>query len=123
MPNGKPLSRAFMISRTAALMAQAKIKCLDPTGKPIKLVAASWRAGHVLSGLDCNFDEAYIKAAGQWTSDAWTSYADLPLATLSHAVDAMAREAYASSASSLSASGWASSEDVLEPYRCVVDLR
>lgn len=118
MENGEPLSRAFMVNTTRELMARAKIVCTNPSGERIDVVAASWRAGHVVSALDANFDEAYIKAAGQWTSKAWTSYASLPIESLSRSVDALALQAHkALPASILTASGWASSWDPVD-HRC-----
>lgn len=115
MRDGSPLSRNFMVSRAAALLHRAGIICTDPAGRPIVVVAASWRAGQVVSSIDAGFDEAYIKAAGQWTSTAWTAYAQLPLATLTRSADRLALLAHqAVCPSSYSAVGWTSSSDPLE---------
>ena len=66
--NGKPIDRAFMISRAERLRAAAKIVILNSDGKPIKVSAASWRAGFVLSARQANVMSDTIRSSGRWKS-------------------------------------------------------
>lgn len=66
--NGKPIDRLFMISRAETLRAAAKIIILDTAGKPIKVSAASWRAGYVMSARKAGVMQDMIRANGRWTS-------------------------------------------------------
>ena len=66
--NGKPIDRAFMISRAERLRAAAKIIILDSNGKPIKVSAASWRAGFVMSARQANVTGDTIRSTGRWKS-------------------------------------------------------
>jgi hypothetical protein len=71
---GEALSRAFMVSRTAELMALAGIPAVNSCGRPIPIKAASWRAGGVRSALDAGLSEAMIMEYGRWRSTAWRHY-------------------------------------------------
>ena len=66
--NGKPIDRAFMISRAERLRAAAKIVILNSDGKPIKVSAASWRAGFVMSARQANITGDTIRSSGRWKS-------------------------------------------------------
>lgn len=66
--NGKPIDRAFMISRAEHLRAAAKMVILNSDGKPIKVSAASWRAGFVLSARQANVMSDTIRSSGRWKS-------------------------------------------------------
>jgi len=66
--NGKPIDRLFMISRAESLRAAAKITILDTAGKPIKVSAASWRAGFVMSARQAGIMPDMIRNNGRWTS-------------------------------------------------------
>jgi len=66
--NGKPIDRLFMISRAENLRAAAKITILDTAGKPIKVSAASWRAGFVMSARQAGIMPGMIRNNGRWTS-------------------------------------------------------
>ena len=66
--NGKPIDREFMISRAEKLRVTAKIEVLNTDGKPIKVSAASWRAGFVLSARQAGIVQENIRTNGRWTS-------------------------------------------------------
>ena len=66
--NGKPIDRAFMISRAERLRAAAKIDVFNSSGKPIKISAASWRAGFVMSARQANITSDVIRSSGRWKS-------------------------------------------------------
>jgi hypothetical protein len=66
--DGKPINRAFMIPRAEKLRVAAKIEILDTAGKPIKVSAASWRAGFVLSARQAGIVQENIRTNGRWTS-------------------------------------------------------
>ena len=66
--NGKPIDRAFMISRAERLRAAAKISILNSSGKPIKVSAASWRAGFVMSARQASITGDTIRSSGRWKS-------------------------------------------------------
>jgi hypothetical protein len=74
MQSGAPLSKVFMLSRTAELLATAGIRCLDGSGEVVRLVASSWRAGGVRSALDAGVPESRIMALGRWKTSAWMHY-------------------------------------------------
>jgi hypothetical protein len=71
---GKPLSRDFMVKRTAALLAQAGLSFVDASGNRMEVKAASWRAGAVRSAIDANVPVPFIQASGRWKSAAWIAY-------------------------------------------------
>ena len=66
--DGKPIDRVFMISRAEKLRAAAGIRILNAAGKPIKVSAASWRAGFVMSARQAGVMPDTIRANGRWTS-------------------------------------------------------
>jgi hypothetical protein len=68
--NGKPIDREFMVQRAERLRANARIEILDTTGKPVKVSAASWRAGFVLSARLADIAESKIRSNGRWASVA-----------------------------------------------------
>jgi hypothetical protein len=72
--DGAALSRDYMVSRTAELMALANIPSVDSSGRPLALKAASWRAGAVRSALDAKLSESMIMEYGRWKSVAWRHY-------------------------------------------------
>ena len=72
--DSSPLARDMLVSRTAALMAEAKIAFVDEVGSPMPVCAASWRAGGVRSAIDAGVSEAVIMAFGRWKSLAWHHY-------------------------------------------------
>ena len=65
---GKPIDRLFMISRAEQLRAAAGIVIRNTAGKPIKVSAASWRAGYVMSARQAGVFEETIRSNGRWTS-------------------------------------------------------
>jgi hypothetical protein len=65
---GKPRDRVFMISRAENLRAAAGIMILNAAGKPIKVSAASWRAGFVMSARQAGVMPDTIRANGRWAS-------------------------------------------------------
>ena len=66
--DGKPITRFFMVSRAEKLRMAAKIEILNMAGKPIKVSAASWRAGFVMSARQANVLDGMIRTNGRWTS-------------------------------------------------------
>ena len=71
---GRPLSKAFMLKRTSALLAQSGIRFVDSLGRELAVRASSWRAGAVRSAIDAGVSEPVIKTFGRWDSSAWSSY-------------------------------------------------
>lgn len=68
MFNGKPIDRRFMISTAELLRAKANITILNSKGKSIKVSAASWRAGFVMSSRCADVPSSVIRSNGRWTS-------------------------------------------------------
>ena len=66
--DGEPINRAFMISRAEKLRAQANIEITDTDGKHLKVSAASWRAGFVLSARQAGIVQENIRTNGRWAS-------------------------------------------------------
>ena len=57
-----------MISRAEKLSVAAKVEVLNTGGKPIKVSAASWRAGFVLSARQAGIVQESTRTNGRWTS-------------------------------------------------------
>ena len=57
-----------MISRAEKLRAQANIEITDTDGKHLKVSAASWRAGFVLSARQAGIVQENIRTNGRWAS-------------------------------------------------------
>lgn len=74
MANGRALTRAKMVSWTAARMGQANITIVDTLGRAMVVKASSWRAGGMLSAVQAKVPEPFIRAFGRWASSSWTSY-------------------------------------------------
>ena len=66
--DGRPIDRHFMVSRAERLRDAAKIVILNTAGSPIKVSAASWRAGFVLSARQAGVLPETIRNNGRWTS-------------------------------------------------------
>lgn len=66
--NNKPIDRRFMIERAERLRAAAGIEILNTEGKPIKVSAASWRAGFVMSSRQADVSPSTMRSNGRWTS-------------------------------------------------------
>ena len=66
--NGAPIDRFFMIDRAEKMRAAAKIEILNSAGKPIKVSAASWRAGFVMSSRQADVLPSTMRSNGRWTS-------------------------------------------------------
>jgi hypothetical protein len=66
--SGKPIDRKFMVGRAEILRASANVKILDTNGKPIKVSAASWRAGFVMSARHADVLPSTVRSNGRWTS-------------------------------------------------------
>ena len=66
--DGSPLSRGWMLARTAALCATAGIPCAQV------MKMASWRAGAVRSATDAGLSDSLIMELGRWKSNAWMHY-------------------------------------------------
>ena len=74
MSGNVPMSRDFMVKRTARLMEEAGLPLRDEVGNLLKIKAASWRAGGVRSALDAGLSEDTIMSLGRWSSEAWKCY-------------------------------------------------
>ena len=72
--SGAPLSKAWMMRRTSALLTAAGIRCVDGDGEGVLMAASSWRAGGVRSAIDAGVPESRIMALGRWKSLAWMHY-------------------------------------------------
>ena len=74
MNDGKALSKAFMLRRTAQLVDLAGLTFVDAAGTWQVVKASSWRAGAVRSALDARVAPPFIMAMGRWKSQAWIKY-------------------------------------------------
>ena len=73
-PNRSAITRDFIVHRLEKLMVVAGISCLDGSGAPVKIFAASFRAGGVRTAKDAGMAESMIMALGRWKSSAWMHY-------------------------------------------------
>ena len=70
MRNGLPLDRDFMVTNAERLCTTAGVEVLDAKGKRVKISAASWRAGLVMSSRDAQVKPSTMRANGRWASEA-----------------------------------------------------
>ena len=89
MADGSPLSRDWMVSRTAALAGLAGLYGIDGLGQRTKVKASSWRAGGVRSATDAGLAGPVIMALGRWKSLAWAAYALYDIRDLRSAATSM----------------------------------
>ena len=68
--SGSPIDRKFMVGRAETLRAAAGVQILDTNGKPIKVSAASWRAGFVMSARHAEVLPSTVRSNGRWTSSS-----------------------------------------------------
>jgi len=66
--NGKPIDRLFMVGRAEKLRLATGIDIRDSNGKAIKVSAASWRAGFVMSSRQADVQDSTVRCNGRWTS-------------------------------------------------------
>ena len=66
--SGKPIDRNFMVGRAEKLRAATGVEILDTDGKPIKVSAASWRAGFVMSSRHADVLPSTVRSNGRWAS-------------------------------------------------------
>jgi hypothetical protein len=66
--SGAPIDRKFMVGRAESLRARANIRIFDTDGKAIKVSAASWRAGFVMSARHADVLPSTVRSNGRWTS-------------------------------------------------------
>ena len=64
----KPIDRLFMVGRAEALRKISKQLIIGTDGKPIKVSAASWRAGFVMSSRHADVLPSTVRSNGRWTS-------------------------------------------------------
>ena len=74
LASGKPITKAWMVRRTAELWTASGIECFDRAGHLLEVGASSFRAGGVDQGLKALLPESLLKACGRWSSSAWTAY-------------------------------------------------
>lgn len=65
---GLPVTRDFMVGRANELRVQSGVAVLDADGSHVPFLAASWRAGYVLSARAAGIPEFLIRKAGRWAS-------------------------------------------------------
>ena len=58
-----------MVDKANSLRVAAGIAVLDADGAPVPFLAASWRAGYVLSARAAGIPEFLIRKAGRWASN------------------------------------------------------
>lgn len=68
LSSGKPIDRNFMVGRAESLRAKTGIEILNTDGKPVKVSAASWRAGFVMSSRHADVLPSTVRSNGRWTS-------------------------------------------------------
>jgi hypothetical protein len=66
--SAKPIDRSFMVGRAEALRMSSKASILGTDGQPIKVSAASWRAGFVMSSLHTDVLPSTVRSNGRWAS-------------------------------------------------------
>ena len=89
LADGSTLSRNVMVRKTSSLVCKAELHLVDPSGRPLKVLASSWRAGGVASARLAGVSDATIMSMGRWSSSAWLNYS-VPIATeIPRASDAM----------------------------------
>ena len=89
MANGAPLTRDWMVQRTAELLAAADFYTLDALGQRVAVRASSWRAGGVTSATEAGLAGPLIMALGRWKSLAWSAYALYDINDLQRAAQRM----------------------------------
>jgi hypothetical protein len=72
--NGLPLSKKFMLERSAQLATAAGFSLRDESGKPTPIKMASYRAGGIRSSVAACNNEAIIQLQGRYKSGAWRNY-------------------------------------------------
>ena len=65
---GLPVTRDFMVGRANDLRVRSGVAVLDADGSHVPFLAASWRAGYVLSARAAGVPEFLIRKAGRWAS-------------------------------------------------------
>ena len=65
---GKPIDRVFMVGRAETLRISSKAQILGTDGKPLKVSAASWRAGFVMSSRHADVLPSTVRSSGRWAS-------------------------------------------------------
>ena len=66
--SAKPIDRCFMVGRAEALRMSSKASILGTDGQPIKVSAASWRAGFVMSSRHADVLPSTVRSNGRWAS-------------------------------------------------------
>jgi hypothetical protein len=64
----RPIDRDFMVHRAERLRAAAGVEILNTDGKAIKVSAASWRAGFVMSSRQADIAPSTMRSNGRWSS-------------------------------------------------------
>ena len=67
---GDILSRDAMVARANALRVMTGVSIRDADGRTVPFLAASWRAGFVLSARAAGISEFLIRKAGRWASSS-----------------------------------------------------
>ena len=87
--DGSPLSRSWMVGQAASLLARSGAFLVDPSGRPLRVLASSWRAGGVASARLAGVSDAVIMSMGRWSSSAWLNYSVPNTSDIPKASDAM----------------------------------
>lgn len=88
LADGAPLSRSWMLARTARALADANID--DDRYRSV-----SWRGGGALSARRAGVSDSVIKMLGRWQSNAFMFYLPATVGELSSAQFALARAKFA----------------------------
>ena len=113
--DGSIVSRAFMVNRASELAVAAGVRITDSRGVPIRFVAASWRAGYVLSARSAGVDEFTIRTHGRWRSSSGPEpYSFASTVSLQTASQRMVDFALANPRAAMFQTGIFSSESVFE---------
>ena len=89
LADGSALSRNSMVVRASSLVSISSLRFVDSSGRPLRVLASSWRAGGVASARLAGVSDATIMSLGRWSSSAWLNYSIPDPADLPKASDAM----------------------------------
>ena len=92
---GLPVTRDFMVGKANDLRVRSGVAVLDADGSHVPFLAASWRAGYVLSARAAGIPEFLIRKAGRWASEGGPApYTFASIVELRSASRAMAASAH-----------------------------
>jgi hypothetical protein len=114
LQSGAPLSGPFMVSYAQDLFRRANIQIRDSNGNVIRVGAASWRAGYVLSAKHAHVSDSTICTNGRWKSlPSSAPYTFESTRSLSVAAQSISSQMYRGGPSATFAGGRFLSDNVL----------